>query len=818
MTNNDVQRVASKELQASAPENAGLGPARKTSRETFAKFLVEEKDRVTNCSTMPCTILLFATFSAVVWMHGNVQTANHQRSAIYAAVDRVRAPHTLGTGVTRTVRFSDITDAAELWSWVGYGLMPLLSGRSPEEKPTVRSFNVLLGGEAMMTQRRVKAGGCRVSAELVNYYGQDCFSPKGVTDTDPFGIMPYAAQDSAFLVGGGLSEMVESEAAGLKRDSRFFAWLDAVRPVVTGTQIDMLNNPPGQDRAAELFQAGWIDDATIDVNIEAAFLNAEVGYYTHLSVKFSFVRGGLAQKTLKVKPLAAKVFPTTMHIVLDLMWGILMLVLFINTLQAWADSQRRGCWAKLSGDPWLALDCVASLWGIVFILFFILFALELGKLEGKLSDVPRVPPVDPATIVNATALERTALVGARRAYRSSVAAMLYYINWCAWLQDYNLLGMFWYVSAIMLRFFRGFSAQPRISTIGQTICRAGNDLIHLGIILLVVFGNFVLGGCVLFGPELEVWSSYIKAGRSTFAVVWGSGNWYEMHEVMPMSAIIWLFCFVVIIVFIMNNIFLSLIIYFHSLVQEERGGNQGQSLIRQLVLLLGDWWWSFSYKCRVVYRFLYKRAPPWYTKRVGCFPDEESRVSKVPFDLILANLGQPGFEDVEGLIPELAQMPAHEFVTITFLERSGCDEMTANRLFAKCFAYYASNPPNTYPVATLSHEFEGAMNRGYTRIDNFNDEICNWMDQQHADYQAMLERQGKIQRLSEDINEVKFTPPPSYRYQPQHDSTHEAQPALGDKPGDAVPALEDQEEVYGNNDVYNEDDSNVGGPRALAPS
>jgi hypothetical protein len=814
-------------------------PGPKLTREIFTTYMIEEKDRVINCSTMPCTILLFATFAAVVWLHGNVSVANHQRSAIYDAISRVKATHSYADGVSTSLQFYDIADTSEFWSWVGNGLVPLLSGSSSEDKPKLQGFNLLIGGQAMMKQRRVVPGSCRVEDNLAKYYGQDCFktygpimNPDEPISRDPFGIMPYAGQDAAFLIGGGLSEMTLAEAEGMKRDSRFFSWLDAVRP--PGSQ-----KAPGVDRCSDLFLAGWIDDATTDVEIQAAFLNPEVGFYTHLKLRVEFERGGLTAKYLNVKPLGVEVFTSIAVVFIDIIWAVCMVILFVNTLQEWVDSKRRGCLNKVLGDPWLGLDCLASLWGTVFIIFFLLFILELGKLETKLTNIPTEAPMDPALAINASAIARTRLVTERREYRSTIAVMLYYLEWCSFLQEYNRLGMFWFVSAIMVRFFRGFAAQPRISTIGRTILRSGQDVFHLGMILLVVFGNFVMGGCILFGPELEAWSTAIKAGRSTFAVVWGSGNWYEMHEVMPMSAILWLFCFIVAVVFILNNIFIAVIIYFHAVVQDEQGGNEGQSLLRQLMLLIDDWWWSTSYKIRVVYRFLYKRLPDFYTRNIKPPPPEDPRVSKIPFDKILANLGVPGYEDTEGIRSEYANMLPHEYVTITFLMNSGCDKTTANRLFEKCLAYNAGLTPDTYPVSTLSHEFENAMEKGYFRIDYFREEMCNWLLVQHEDYHNMLIRQrkegpvipqpgdpgykkkgrlpylGGLDWLAKNIGQVEFTPQNSVRFDRDElggESQQQAAPAIanhysGSKGSGSQESEEDEDAGYAD-----------GVPRALAPS
>merc|ERR1712125_243089 len=102
---------------------------------------------------------------------------------------------------------------------------------------------------------------------------------------------------------------------------------------------------------------------------------------------------------------------------------------------------------------------------------------------------------------NATVLQRTGAVSELREYHAGLAHVIDDLEWLTSVKMSHRLGMFWYVMVIMVRFFRGFSGQPRIATIGRTVGVAAADIFHLAIILLVTFMNFVLGGCVLFGAE-----------------------------------------------------------------------------------------------------------------------------------------------------------------------------------------------------------------------------------------------------------------------------------------------------------------------------
>jgi len=335
-----------------------------------------------------------------------------------------------------------------------------------------------------------------------------------------------------------------------------------------------------------------------------------------------------------------------------------------------------------------------------------------------------------------------------------------------WLIDIKMmhrLGMFWYVMVIMMRAFRGFAGQPRIATIGRTIGQAGSDILHLAIIVFVVFMNFVLGGCVLFGAELAAWNSFPTAMRSTIDMAFGGGNFEEMHAIMPLSAIAWLFLFVLSMIFILQNLFMAIIVDYHVEVQTAAAGAEGISMFTQLAGIFGDIWWTGSYVFRVVYRLVWPRLPPYIQPYFRRLHPEPTRVWKVPWEVLLSNLGAKGevYDEVYDAKGELCtnagdrEIPSWEYADMDMLLRAQCDESTANRLFTKCRAFAAGRTPDTYPPEKLVAEFEGAMTRSYDNINSFNDELRGWLAEKNVDCANMEPRQKRLEHLCKVIQPIE---------------------------------------------------------------
>lgn len=767
----ELKPVSSVEYGGLAPPPAGTDDLTDTSipvpRQAFVEYLADEKLRKNSCGTLPCTLLIWILFTTIVWLHGNVPSTYRVRTALYDSVNSIVVPYVPPDSLNvRKVDFNSIQDTAEVWAWISTGYVPAFGGRTPGQRPTIRTFNRVIG-QAMLRQKRVLPASCKVDDDLAAYYGLDCYQSDSEVAVEPFGIMPYAAQDSAFIVGSGLKGDAVATAG-----NQFVAWLDLARPKSGGLA-------PGAQRALELFTAGWIDDATETVQLHTAVFNGEVAQFAHILVEFTFQRGGLVNKKIEVRPLNAIFFPSMIYMVLDILWALCMLTLLFNAFQTLADSKRSGPINRCCGDFWLFTDWVGSIVGLGLVLFFVVFAQKLGGTATRVGEIPHMAPMAPSELFdNATVVERSAVTETLRDYLSDVAVVIDDLEFLIWIKVRHRLGMFWYVTVIMVRFFRAFAGQPRVATIGRTIAQAGMDVVHLAIILFVVFGNFVLGGMMLFGAELKNWSTFTKGMRSTFNVVFGSGDFQEMYDVHPLSSIGWLLSFIVSVIFILRNLLIAILIDHHVDVQSKAGGHEGMNITHQSIDMVKDVWWNVSYMVRVVYRAIRPRCPKRCKSRLRKVKDEPWR-KKIVYETLLANFGAQGYDDAENIDTDLQRRGKWEAVTVEQLVSSGSDKSTAQRMLMKCREHASQRTPDTYPPERLFAEFEGAMHRTYEQINGFENEVRGWLTEKIVDCSNMEPRQKKLDALALSLRPMETTPR-SNEYDEDEDGLP---PALDNAPG-----------------------------------
>merc|ERR1719167_181568 len=128
------------------------------------------------------------------------------------------------------------------------------------------------------------------------------------------------------------------------------------------------------------------------------------------------------------------------------------------------------------------------------------------------------------------------------------------------VRRWYLFMLFAYATVITARFLKGCVGQEKLAMIQFAVTGSFYFIFHFQIIFGVLFMNFVLGGHVLFGPELDEWSSMGKAASTTVQMLLGTFDFDRMYAILPYSAMTWLFLFLFSMVFLLMNILTAILI------------------------------------------------------------------------------------------------------------------------------------------------------------------------------------------------------------------------------------------------------------------
>ncbi|CAE7033991.1 Rsph3a [Symbiodinium sp. CCMP2592] len=122
---------------------------------------------------------------------------------------------------------------------------------------------------------------------------------------------------------------------------------------------------------------------------------------------------------------------------------------------------------------------------------------------------------------------------------------------------------------VMLRLFKSFHAQPRLAIVTKTIITASQDLLHFFIVLLSVYTCMAVFGYLLFGQDVEDFSTWDRVCITCFRALLGEWDWEEMETVGRVLAAIWLWCFVVLVVLLLLNMVLAILMDAYQVVKSK---------------------------------------------------------------------------------------------------------------------------------------------------------------------------------------------------------------------------------------------------------
>ncbi|CAK0892018.1 unnamed protein product [Prorocentrum cordatum] len=145
-----------------------------------------------------------------------------------------------------------------------------------------------------------------------------------------------------------------------------------------------------------------------------------------------------------------------------------------------------------------------------------------------------------------------------------------------------------YPFVVVSRFLKVFSYQPRLALVTSTLGQASTDIIHFGVVFMVVFAVYTVSGMMLFGQELANFAGLDRATNSVFQILLGEFDYDEMVQVGRLDTVLWFVSFMLLVVNIMLNMLLAIILDRYT---EVKGGlgDQCETLWSQAFELYSRW-------------------------------------------------------------------------------------------------------------------------------------------------------------------------------------------------------------------------------------
>jgi uncharacterized coiled-coil protein SlyX len=117
--------------------------------------------------------------------------------------------------------------------------------------------------------------------------------------------------------------------------------------------------------------------------------------------------------------------------------------------------------------------------------------------------------------------------------------------------------------------------QPRLAVVTETLRAASIDLLHFAIVLIPTFLAFAIAGNCMFGRRLEDFCTVIAAVGTCFKItIENEFKWMELSKEDFYTAMIWTWCFMILIVLLMLNMVLAIIMDVYSDVRLQAGDSE----------------------------------------------------------------------------------------------------------------------------------------------------------------------------------------------------------------------------------------------------
>jgi hypothetical protein len=559
------------------------GPESTISVGAFYRYIHQEMETEDNFKSFLMTAALcvcFVVISSAILGNGEIFAV--QESVVN---DIVEDANFAFAGAMGNKNLKDVHSVPDFWSWIRLGAMPLIMQNDPvysERYPFESGFpealelieyesesgrykipsyghylryNRLIGGVRMSQERGAEVA----CSDATEWFNKPCYSPVGVRGYS-FELPP----DEAFLPVDA-QERVEWLLTSNSNEYIGRQLID----MEDGCNLMTLKN---RTCLCQTCQSGpWIEESTLLVEMRLVMFNPNYGVLTRLQVVFFFSRGGRIWKRMDMQSLRTSVgldrlgrFSAFCGVVWLALSGLILyhegkeVVETITTYghDGWITAIR----TKYL-ELWNLVDWVSIIQTVVIVVFYV-------------------------RVVSAT----SAAHGVAKAEADSSAAdyneFFDQIDASCYALSYLRIIIAIYSVVIILRCFKAFDAQPRLSLVSSTLAACVVDVFHFGVVFMFIFTMYSFAGVVLFGHRVADFASLRRSLGTCFFIVMGELEWLELQAAAgKFWAGFWLGSFYIIIVLLMFNMLLAIVFETYSTVRTEIGNN-AETLFTQLYNLV----------------------------------------------------------------------------------------------------------------------------------------------------------------------------------------------------------------------------------------
>ncbi|XP_008299247.1 polycystic kidney disease 2-like 1 protein [Stegastes partitus] len=439
------------------------------------------------------------------------------------------------------VRFQSISTMADFWT---YTQGPLLDGlywtkwyNNQSLDNGNQSFiyyeNMLLG-VPRMRQIKMKNNSCKVHSDFQDEIS-GCFDVYNEKKEDDFSF--------GLINGTAWTFHTEEQIKGSSHWGLLTTYSGA------GYYQDLSQSKEESAVILEELQGNlWLDRGTRAAFIDFSTYNANINMFCVIRLLVEFPATGGAIPSYQIRTVKLIRYITTWDYFIlgcEMVFCVFILYYIVEEIL----ELRIHKWSYFK-SIWNILDIVVIMLAIVAIIFNIFRTVKVDKLLGKLLEQPDI-----------------------------YADFEFLAFWQTQYNNMNAVNLFF----AWIKVFKYISFNKTMTQLSSTLGRCAKDIMGFAIMFFIVFFAYAQLGYLLFGTEVESFSTFVKCIFTQFRIILGDFDYDAIDRANRVLGPIYFVTYVFFVFFVLLNMFLAIINDTYSEVKEELSSQKDELQITDLI-------------------------------------------------------------------------------------------------------------------------------------------------------------------------------------------------------------------------------------------
>ncbi|PNJ86951.1 PKD2L1 isoform 1 [Pongo abelii] len=316
-----------------------------------------------------------------------------------------------------------------------------------------------------------------------------------------------------------------------------------------GYYLDLPGSRQGSAEALRDLQEGlWLDRGTRVVFIDFSVYNANINLFCVLRLVVEFPATGGAIPSWQIRTVKLIRYVSNWDFFIVGCEVIFCVFIFYYVVEEILELHIHRL--RYLSSIWNILDLVVILLSIVAVGFHIFRTLEVNRLMGKLLQQPN------------TYADFEFLAFCQTQYNNMNAVNLFF----AWI-----------------KIFKYISFNKTMTQLSSTLARCAKDILGFAVMFFIVFFAYAQLGYLLFGTQVENFSTFIKCIFTQFRIILGDFDYNAIDNANRILGPAYFVTYVFFVFFVLLNMFLAIINDTYSEVKEELAGQKDELQLSDLL-------------------------------------------------------------------------------------------------------------------------------------------------------------------------------------------------------------------------------------------